>query len=279
MKNYINLLRVHQWLKNLMLLFPPFLGGTLMHMLSLFQFLVPLVSFSFAASALYIVNDLFDLSLDRSHPEKCRRPLSAGTIKVSVAVILAVALFFCALLTGVFVSKKFIIILLVYIVISFCYSAYLKNVPILELFCIVSGFLLRLQAGGDAYNTSITNWLFLSVFLLALFLVCGKRLAETLNLGAVPPSQTRPVLSYYPSGFLEGGLYMSGAAALVTYTLYVISHEGNILLIPLCCFGLLSYVLRIFSGKGGDPTRALLKDPALLIVGILWVVMVGIDTF
>jgi hypothetical protein len=87
------------------------------------------------------------------------------------------------------------------------------------------------------------------------------------------------VLSSYPPGFLEGGLYMSGAAALVTYTMYVISHEGDILLIPLCCFGILSYVLRVFSGKGGDPTRALLKDPALLIVGILWVVMVGVDTF
>ena len=118
---------------------------------------------------------------------------------------------------------------------------------------------------------------FLSVFLLAIFLVCGKRLGEIRAVKGARPELVRPVLAKYPQGFLEGGLYISGAGALVTYTLYVINHQGNILLIPLCCFGLLSYLLRVFSGKGGDPTRALLKDPALLIVGSLWVLLVGID--
>ncbi|MCK5915581.1 MAG: decaprenyl-phosphate phosphoribosyltransferase, partial [Deltaproteobacteria bacterium] len=158
-------------------------------------------------------------------------------------------------------------------------SVYLKTLPVVEIFCVVSGFLLRLLAGGCAYNVKVSDWLFLSVFLLALFLVSGKRLGELKHSGGQLAGQIRPVLTKYPQSFFEISMAMSGAAVLVTYTLYVIEHHGNIFVIPLCCFGLLAYVSRVLAGKGGDPTRALLKDPALLIVGFLWVILVGMDTY
>ena len=81
----------------------------------------------------------------------------------------------------------------------------------------------------------------------------------------------------YPDGFLDGLLFMTGSAVLVTYTMYVISRHSHLLLysVPLCCFGLLRYILRVQSGKGGDPTESLTRDISLSIVGIIWIVIVG----
>ena len=152
---------------------------------------------------------------------------------------------------------------------------HLKTLPIVEIFCVVSGFLLRLFAGGVAFNVLISDWLFLSVFLLALYLVSGKRLGELSHSVGQTPEMIRPVLAMYPSGFFSGCMYISGASVLVTYTMYVLEHPLLIYTVPLCCFGLLAYLLRVLSGRGGDPTRALLREPALLIVGLVWVVMVG----
>jgi hypothetical protein len=143
------------------------------------------------------------------------------------------------------------------------------------LFCVVSGFLLRLLAGGAAFGVLISDWLFLSVFLLALYLVAGKRYGEIRNVTGQSPELIRPVLGKYPDGFLLGCMYISGASVLVTYTMYVLDHAMLVYTVPLCCFGLLSYLLRVLSGKGGDPTRALLKDPALFFVGGIWLLLVG----
>jgi 4-hydroxybenzoate polyprenyltransferase len=145
-----------------------------------------------------------------------------------------------------------------------------------DIFCISAGFLLRLQAGGAAFNVVISEWLFLSVFLLSVFLSTGKRLAEKQRLG-VAACHHRKALLAYPEGFLEGVLNMTGGAVLVTYTMYVISRHSALLVytVPLCCFGLLRYILRVKTGKGGDPTESLTKDVPLLLVGMAWVVMVG----
>ena len=276
---YLELLRPHQWLKNLMLLFPPFLGGALLRIDSISALILPLISFSAGASAIYIINDIMDIKQDAHHPKKCLRPLPAGKINSSSALILALLLGITAIFSGFLVSGPFLFYLLAYLTISIAYSLWLKNIPVVEVFCVVSGFLLRLQAGGSAYDVKISDWLFLSVFLLALFLVSGKRLGELKHSTGQSVKLIRPVLAQYPEGFFLGSLAMSGAAVLVTYTMYVISHHGNLLVIPLCCFGLLSYMMRVLSGKGGDPTRALLKDPALLVVGLAWVLLVSADIY
>jgi len=278
-RSYLELLRSHQWLKNLLLLFPPFLGGVLFQIDSILALVLPLISFSAGASCIYIVNDLMDMKQDIHHPKKCRRPIPSGRVDSTTALFLAAILLLVAVSLGYQVSFLFLIYLLIYLVISVAYSLRLKNIPVVEVFCVVSGFLLRLQAGGSAYDVKISDWLFLSVFLLALFLVSGKRLGELTHGLGQSPELIRPVLASYPEGFFLGSLAISGAAVLVTYTMYVIGHHGNLLVIPLCCFGLLSYLLRVLSGKGGDPTRALLKDPVLFIVGFAWVVLVGLDTY
>ena len=272
----LRLFRPRQWLKNLMLFFPPFLGGTLFFHIHPFQMFVPFAAFCLVSSASYIINDIFDRESDRHHPHKSARPIASGQISTLSACFLTATLIIGSIALAWTVSGIFLLHLLAYFAISSAYSAKLKDFPIVDLFCISAGFLLRLQAGGAAFNVVISEWLFLSVFLLSLFLSTGKRLAEKQRLGDAA-HQHRKALSAYPKGFLEGSMYMTGGSVLVTYTMYVITRHSSLLLysVPLCCFGLLRFILRVQSGKGGDPTESLIRDLPLLIVGLVWTAMVG----
>ncbi len=273
---YIKLVRPVQWLKNLMLFFPPFLGGSFSNQGFFIAGLVPLAAFSFASSATYIINDIFDKDNDRHHPSKCVRPIASGIVPVNAAQFLVVVLLICSVVSARNVSNAFFLDLVVYVVVSLSYSAKLKDIVLLDIFCISSGFLLRLHAGGIAFNITISEWLFLSVFLLSVFLSTGKRLSEKQSLGDVARHH-RKALVAYPKGFLEGTMYMTGGAVLVTYTMYVLSRHSPLLVysVPLCCFGLMRYMLRVHLGLCGDPTNSLLKDLPLLIVGLIWVILIG----
>ena len=274
--NLLKLLRTRQWLKNLMLFFPPFLGGTFFSDCLAPQALLPFIAFCTTSSATYIINDLFDKENDRHHPDKCTRPIASGHISASSALMFVAVLLVCSVLIARNISGMFLFLLAVYFVVSLAYSAKLKDVVLVDIFCISAGFLLRLLAGGAAFDVPISEWLFLSVFLLSLFLSTGKRLAEKQRLGDVAHHH-RKALMAYPKGFLDGAMYMTGGSVLVTYTMYVISRHSSLLLysVPLCCFGLLRYILRVQSGKGGDPTESLIRDMPLLLVGVAWVGLVG----
>lgn len=276
MKNYIILLRPLQWLKNLMLLFPPFLGGTLFQQQTLLGILLPFIAFCFISSAVYIINDAADLNFDKQHPTKKFRPLPSGDVSMVSAVMLSVLFIVVAIFFSASISNTFLIFLLLYLLVSTAYSFWLKNLPVCDIFCIASGFLFRLLAGGEAFKIAVSEWLFLSVFLLALFLCTGKRFSEKSSLGSIA-AMHRKSLNAYPERFLEGLLFMTGSAVLVTYSMYVISIHSSLLLytVPLCCFGLLRYILRVQSGRDGDPTESLVKDLPLLTVGILWMFLVG----
>jgi decaprenyl-phosphate phosphoribosyltransferase len=268
------ILRPTQWLKNLLLFFPPFLGGELLVPGVFVKGILPMLSFCLASSSVYVLNDILDREHDKNHPRKKNRPIPSGKVTLATAEALYVVLLALALLLANRLSTLFLYILLAYLLVSALYSFFLKRVPLIDLFCISAGFIFRLQAGGEAFGVEISSWLFLSVFLLAIFLSTGKRLYEKNALGDNAGNH-RKTLLLYPQGFLDGTMYMTGSAVLVTYTMYVISRHALVYTVPLCCFGLLRYIFRVKAGLGGDPTEALLKDATLLVVGILWAVMVG----
>lgn len=272
----VRLLRPLQWLKNLMIFFPPFLAGSLLDPRVSVNGVPAFVAFCLASSGGYILNDILDLENDRLHPLKRYRPLSAGAIKPVTAATLAAVLFFGAAgIAASNLSLRFLLFLLLYLLITIAYSVKVKDIPLLDVFCIATGFLIRLLAGGEAFAVPVSDWLFLTVFLLALFLSIGKRLTEKCSLGS-DAERHRKSLSGYPKGFLEGAMYLTGGAVLVTYSLYTISRGGVLHTVPLCCFGLLRYIMRVKSGRSGDPTESLLKDPALLLVSLFWVVSISV---
>lgn len=273
---YLKLLRPTQWLKNLMLLFPPFLGGAILNSGLLINSIMPVSAFCLASSATYIFNDLTDIPTDRLHPLKKSRPLAAGLIKPSTASSIAVALLLVSFALALLTSKLLFLYLLLYLAVANGYSLYFKNVAVLDLFCISAGFIIRLMAGGAVFSVQVSEWLFLSVLLLSLFLSTGKRLGEK-NLLGIHLQGQRKVLVTYPEGFLDGILVFTGSSVLVTYAMYAVSKHSPLLLatVPLCCFGLMRYILRVKSGSGGDPTESLTRDLSLLVTGLLWALMIG----
>lgn len=274
----IRLLRPLQWLKNLMVFFPPFLSGALAHPGLLAKGLVPFMAFCCASSAAYVINDLNDLEQDAIHPLKARRPLPSGEVTRSAAIACAVVMLVIGSALALRVSWLFFAYVLLYLLVSAAYSLFLKDQPIIDIFCISSGFVLRLYAGGAAFGVMISDWLFLTVFLLAIFLSVGKRFSERRSLGG-EAGQHRVTLGKYPDGFLESAMYLSGASVLVTYSIYVISKPMLVYTVPLCLFGLLRYLYRVKSGGEGDPTSSLLTDPLLLATGGFWAVVVGLSVY
>jgi 4-hydroxybenzoate polyprenyltransferase len=271
---WISLLRPVQWLKNLMVFFPSFLSGSLLHHGLSWQMPLPFAAFCCAASAGYIFNDLIDRPCDSQHPAKKNRPLPSGQISPSLAIMACALL--CGLAVGLslFISKIFLQFIFIYLLVMTCYTLFLKDIAILDVFCISLGFVLRLYAGGEAFRVEISDWLFLTVFLLAVFLSVGKRYSERRMLGLGAGSHRR-TLEEYPDGFLDGAMYFSGSAVLVTYAMYAISHPGMVYTVPLCMFGLLRYLMRIKRGGSGDPTDSLLRDFPLLVTGVIWSIFVG----
>jgi 4-hydroxybenzoate polyprenyltransferase len=274
MIDWLKLLRPLQWTKNLLLLFPPFLSGALFHEGMLSRAIIPIAAFCCAASSGYVFNDLRDLNQDIHHPSKRHRPLASGRLNKTAAKVLFLMLLGLSLALAWQLSSVFLMYLVLYFLVSVAYTTLFKNWAILDIFFISFGFVLRLYGGGEAFSVYISDWLFLSVFLLAVFLSFGKRYSERHNLGEVAVVHRR-TLAEYPPGFLESGLYLSGSTVLVTYAFYAINTPLLVYTFPLCMFGLLRYLLRIKSGGGGDPTEALVKDPMLCMTGIAWLLLVG----
>lgn len=270
-----DMVRPRQWIKNLLMFFPPFLGG------SLFSPAFPSVagtlsffSFCCVSSALYIYNDVNDMERDALHPVKRLRPLPSGAVSKRLATGSGASLATLGFVVAALAVQPLVPYLAVYCAVTLAYTIWLKKYPIVDLFCISCGFLVRLLAGGAIFKVDISEWLFLSVLFLSLFLSAGKRLSEQNLLGADAAGH-RTSLDGYSDGTLDAILQISAATVLVTYTMYTVVHAQHVYTVPLCTFGLFRYLQRVKSGNSGDPTESLFKDVPLLCVSLLWVVLVG----
>ncbi len=271
----IKLLRPQQWAKNLLLLFPPFFAGKMFDATVRPSILPSLISFSLAASCCYIVNDIMDREADKNHHSKKNRAIARGDISLLLAVILAIVLYITAMLIASSVSRRFEGFLIIYLLVSFTYTFFFKNTVLVDIFFIAFGFLVRVLAGGEAFHITVTNWLFLTVFLVSLLLGAGKRLGELVCLGD-DACKHRKILTQYSHSFLEGLLWFSAAASLVTYALYTLEQKNGLFYtVPVAAFGLIRYIYIVKQGKG-DPTEALLFDKQILGVGVIWACVIGL---
>ena len=211
---YLSMLRPKQWLKNLIIFFPPLLAGQIVGHDVFSKGMLPLAIFCIVSSAGYILNDLLDRERDLHHPTKRSRPLASGSVGHRSAFAWSLALYAVGFSIGWFAARQLVIFLAAYAAVALFYSVVLKHLPIFDLFGISAGFLIRLHAGGELFQIEISPWLFLTVFLLSIFLSTGKRLSEFQTLGD-SAGEHRASLLYYPDGFLAGTMYMSGAVVLV----------------------------------------------------------------
>ena len=175
---YLRLLRVTSWAKN-MFVFVPIIFAKQLFIINEFNtVLLGFILFSLAASLVYIINDLYDAKKDALHPLKKNRPIASGDITSSSAIIIAAVIF---LLLGIFsirVNLFFTLIIWSYVLLNVLYSSYLKNIVIVDIFCISLGFMLRVIGGAVIISVAISNWLVLTTLFLSLFLAVMKRRVE-----------------------------------------------------------------------------------------------------
>ncbi len=269
---YLQLLRIHQWIKNTFVLAPLVFSGKFLDLIAVKQTLLAFWAFCLASSATYVLNDLLDLEKDRLHPiKRDTRPLAAGLISPSRAKLLLFVIYFLLFSFFVFpLTRNFMIPVVIYLILNLAYSFKLKHIPVLDIFCIAAGFMLRLFAGGEAINVKISSWMLITTLSLALFLASTKRLQELRMQG----DNARKVLKNYSIKLLESYAQISAAGALVFYGLYVISSRPELAFsIPFVIFGLFRYWYLVESkGAGESPTEVLLKDWPLAITVIAWII-------
>ncbi|WKZ60954.1 MAG: UbiA prenyltransferase family protein [Cyclobacteriaceae bacterium] len=280
MRPVLQMIRPSHWIKNLFLLIPIFFAGRLFQIEQVEVILAGIVAFSLVASGIYIINDFKDLEVDKLHPLKKKRPLPSGSISKSTAIILLTILLSIGLTLASFLNTTFLILLGVYLVLNIGYSFGLKNIPIVDLFIVSLGFLLRIHSGGILSGVEVSHWLSIMIMLLALFLVLAKR-RDDLVLQASTHSVIRKTSSSYNLEFINACLTMFAAVIVVAYIMYtvseeVIQHFNSSYLFITTLFviaGIMRYLqITLVEQNSGSPTSILVKDKFILITIALWII-------
>lgn len=276
MKHYIKLMRVHHYIKNLLVFAALACSGQFFHAGKLLTGLLGFAAFCMVSSIVYIINDIRDVEKDRLHPTKCKRPIAAGTVPVKKAWILAAVLCVAALIcNGLVFHPMSSGLLLLYLVLNLAYSFGLKNVPLVDVTILVAGFLIRILYGAIVTGITVSNWLYLTVIALAFYFALGKRRNELKQLGE---GETRKVLEFYPLNFLNNSMNMCLTLAIVFYTLWSMdentiasyNNEYLVFTVPIVLLIVMKYSLDIEGDSDGDPVEVLVHDKILLALCVVY---------
>lgn len=293
----IKVARPIHWTKNFSVFAAIFLSGYLFDKFFLSKTVWAFIAFCFITSATYIINDIFDRKSDRLHPVKRFRPIASGSLPIPIAIFEALVLVSLAIVVALVgnLDPIFSTIIMIYLMIQFLYSLWLKNVAILDIIIIAAGFVLRVYAGAFVINAHLSVWFLLCVISVALFLASGKRRAE-LNVIQNVDGLTRKSLGSYHKDLLNSYVTMFGNASWLSWSLFTFFESPRIstpfwlvlaelsnttaigkllmLTIPVTIFGIMRYQSLIFQGKSETPERLLLTDRALIIAVGVWIILV-----
>jgi 4-hydroxybenzoate polyprenyltransferase len=276
--------RPQQWLKNLLVLAPLLFSQNLLVLAAAEKALAAFVLFCLVTSSVYLLNDIRDRVQDQLHPTKRHRPIAAGQLGVSTAYLCMAALLVTALGGGVILGPDLAGVLLGYWLVNLLYSVWLKHRVILDVFALASGFVLRVVGGAIAIHVEMSHWLILCATLLSLFLGFSKRRHEIvlLHRGA---ADHRQVLQEYSLPFLDMMIGVVTACTVMSYALYTVSEDtvrrfqthGLLFTLPFVLYGIFRYLYLVYhKDHGGDPTKDLFTDRAIIITLCLWAVATGV---
>lgn len=273
-------MRPKQWLKNVLVLAAPLASGAIFHLENLPLIALTFVAFCAASSAIYLFNDILDRDVDRAHSTKRNRPIASGRLPVPVAAAWSVLLAAAAILGPLAArAPELTIVIVIYLVIQIAYCLWLKNVVVLDLVVVSSGFLLRAIAGGVALSVPLSQWFLLVTAFGSLFMVAGKRYSEKVS--EAGGQTARPVIALYTAGFLRSIWTIAAAVLFVGYSLWVFELSETERL-PLATASIvpfavaaLRYAYDIDGGRAGSPEETVLRDRVLLALGLVWLVLFG----
>lgn len=271
--------RPRQWVKNVLLLAAPGAAGALTEPDSLVPVLLGILSFCLTASGVYYVNDLVDLKADRVHPVKRHRPIAAGVVSEGLARGIAVLLLLAGVAVAAVVGAQFVVVLVVYVVVTTAYSFRFKHVPVIDLVMVAAGFLLRAVAGGVAADVPLSSFFLLVAAFGSLFMVAGKRHGEFRAMGE-DRAATRASLSGYTDAYLRYVWSIASAVTMVGYSLWAFQlSQGRPsplwyeLSVAPFVIALLRYAYLVEAGEGGEPEELVFKDRQLQLFGLVWAVL------
>lgn len=275
--NYIKLMRPKHYMKNFLVFLPLLFSGNFFDKSNIITCLLGFVCFSLLASTIYIINDIRDKDKDKKHKTKCNRPIASGKISVKNAIIFDILLIIIIAFICMFGKFNLLSICLVilYFIINLVYSFGAKNVPILDIVILVSGFFIRVLFGATLLNITVSNWLYLTVIAISFYLGLGKRRNEIIKSGA----KSRKVLEYYNKDFLDKNMYMCLTMAIVFYSLWttdsvVVLKNNNLLIwtVPIVIIIALKYSMDVEGDSDGDPVEVIINDKPLVCLGLVYAI-------
>jgi 4-hydroxybenzoate polyprenyltransferase len=281
LKAILKELRIHQWIKNTFVLIPLVFDRQLFLVEPLTRTILGFFLFCFVSSSVYIINDVMDVEADRLHPKKKNRPIASGELPIPLAFTVASILVIGSFITAYFLSIAFLVIMALYFFINLAYSMKLKHVPLLDVFIIAAGFVLRVGAGVTIIEVErFSPWLYAVTTVFALFFALGKRRGELATIQNSNNSQ-RKVLDGYTIPMLDQFITIISATTIISYSLYTFSapnlpeNHSMMLTIPFAIYGIFRYLYLIqVKNEGGAPDELVLSDRPLQITFLLFSISV-----
>jgi len=271
----IRLLRVKHYIKNTLIFVPLAFTGDFLNPQKLTVCSLGTIAFCLLASAIYIINDIKDAENDANHPVKRYRPIASGAVSRKKASCYVVICAFASIVVLGYMGFSFgisptsYVYVALYFLLSVLYSLGLKNIPILDIVILMSGFLFRIMFGADIAGTYVSSWLYLTVISGSFYFGLGKRRGE---LKSVETEKTRKVLKSYNMRFLDKFMYLCLTMALVFYALWAKEYpkEEVVWTVPIVMLICMRYSLDVEGASDGDPVEVVWKDKVLIGLCVLF---------
>lgn len=272
MRQYLKLLRVRHYIKNVLVFLPMFFGGVIFEERRILNAFLGFIAFSFLSSVVYIINDYRDIEKDRKHSTKKFRPLASGAVSKRSAVMCAAILFIVVIGISFLIGNYIAVACLMgYLLLNILYSMGLKNKPIIDVVILASGFVIRVFYGGLITGVTISKWLYLVVVTGSLYMGLGKRRNELRA-----QTDTREALKYYNESFLDKNMYVCVSLVNVFYALWSIEmpNPRMIWTVPLFLILFMCYSLDIEGDSDADPVEVIVHNKTLISLVIAYAICI-----
>lgn len=249
---FVRLLRPEQWYKNLLIFVAAIFSHNAFNLPLYPKLLVGFLLLSLVSGSSYVLNDIKDVSADREHPRKAKRPLASGSVTLRSAVMVLAGVLAFSLLLSWRLDYLFALLCTALFLLNAAYTLWLKRYVFVDAMSISIGFVIRGVAGGILTGVPLSTWFVYGIFFAALLLALGKRSGELLNLTS--PGLHRQVLESYSQELLFAGMTMTSTLVIAFYTLYVTLGPPNALnllpTVPVVVFIVFRYLYLTFNKKG-----------------------------
>lgn len=279
LREYIRLLRIPQYIKNVFIFLPLFFAFQITDPVLFVRATAAFVSFCLIASGVYIFNDIRDIEDDRRHPAKKDRPLASGSVSKNAAVVIMLCLFMSGFATAMLLDAHLLYPVGLYLILNFWYAIRLKHIPIVDIFIIASGFILRIFVGAVATASHTSMWIITMTFLLALFLALAKRRDDVL-IYLRSEKKVRKSIDGYNLVFIDSAMVSMSAVIIVAYIMYTVSPDviarmktDNLFVTTtFVVMGIMRYMqLTLVEEASGSPTEIVIKDRFIQLSILGWV--------